>query len=129
MKPSLFMAPKSGRVIVGRVYGKRIRCVTVGGLAAALGRSPRTIRLWERTGLLPKAPFLLRPDNPRAQRRLYPEQLVEVFAQVAKSEGFGRRRRSGLDDRHRDQLWAVYDDVMRSIQYDPQPSGTGSIPE
>jgi hypothetical protein len=59
-----------------RIYtvgGKDVEFFTLGQLATALGRSPVTLRKWERDGTLPKATFVA--PNPkqdaRAKRRLY----------------------------------------------------------
>lgn len=81
-------------------------------LADALGRSTVTIRLWERNGYIPKAPFRL-PGHVRAGKqipgkRVYTRELIEIAV-----EEFAKR---GLIDsprvewkQHRDLTIALYE--------------------
>lgn len=94
----------SGRRVVVEVDGRVITCTTIGGLAAAVGRSSATVRSWERSGLIPMAPIILPADDPRAMRRLYPLDLVESVRRTAISERFGRRRPPGHFARQRELL-------------------------
>ena len=62
--------------------GTEVRLLTVGYVAAALGRSRWTLLEWERLGLLPKAPFVMNPRRHRAKRRLYTEEYVLELARI-----------------------------------------------
>jgi hypothetical protein len=75
-----------------RVYtvkGKDVEFFTIGQLAAELGRSPVTLRKWERDGVLPKATFVA--PNPkqdsRAKRRLYSRAQAVCIVLIAMEEG------------------------------------------
>jgi hypothetical protein len=105
---------KSGRYLTVQVDGTIIHCVTVGGLAAAVNRSPRTIRGWERSGLIPAAPLVL-PGEQNTRRRLYPVLLVAAIKEVATREGFGRRRPSGIFLNQQKQIGDAWQRVMLSL--------------
>jgi hypothetical protein len=60
---------------------------TIGHLAAALGRRPVTIRLWEREGIIPKATYQINSDSKNGRRRLYTRQQVEGLVKLAVEEG------------------------------------------
>jgi DNA-binding transcriptional MerR regulator len=68
--------------------------VTIGGLASVLGKSIKSIRLWEKSGLIPPAPFRsLKGD------RLYPPSLVlEIHEKLLKA---GRVSTTGPQTRPR----------------------------
>ncbi len=66
----------------------------MGGFADALRRTPKTITGWERSGLIPKAPFRTTSTSPLLERRLWPVDLVTALQKIATKEGFGRRRPS-----------------------------------
>jgi len=76
-----------------KINDQLVRCVPIGVLAAILGRTPHTLRAWERSGLLPR-PIILRPNNPRSSRRYYPTSFVRAIQDVAVKQQFGRRRPS-----------------------------------
>lgn len=60
---------------------------SVGQLAAALNRSPVTIRKWERLGYIPIASFRT-PGNVRQKaRRLYSREQLEIIVSIAADEG------------------------------------------
>ena len=66
--------------------GKEVEMFTAGALAAALGRPLVTLRVWERRGYIPSAPYRLRGASKEfAGRRLYTRALidrtVEMFAE------------------------------------------------
>ena len=105
---------KSGRYLTVQVDGTIIHCVTVGGLAAAVNRSPRTIRGWERSGLIPAAPLVL-PGEQNTRRRLYPVLLVAAIKEVAIREGFGRRRPSGRYLRQQQMLYEAWNAALASL--------------
>jgi hypothetical protein len=106
---------KTGRRLIVQVDGRRIPCVTIGGMAVALDRTVHTVRQWERCGLLPNAPLILPSDDPRAVRRLYPVALVQAVSDVAKREGFGRRRPSGQFRRQSELLYETWKSVMIAL--------------
>ena len=64
--------------------GTEVRLLTVGYVAAALGRSRWTLLEWERLGLLPKAAFVMNPRRHRAKRRLYTEEYVLELSRIMK---------------------------------------------
>ena len=105
---------KSGRRVLVEVDGRIVDCLTIGGLAAAVGRSPRTIRGWERSGLIPPAPLVL-PGEQNTRRRLYPVLLVAAIKEVATREGFGRRRPSGIFLNQQKQIGDAWQRVMLSL--------------
>ncbi len=53
---------------------REVPMYSIGQFAAILSRKTQTIRLWERQGKLPPAPFRSASDN-----RLYPEFLVKLY--------------------------------------------------
>lgn len=109
------MEQSPGRVVVIEVNGKEIECVTIGSLAAAVGRKPRTIRHWEAIGLIPPPPFML-PGEYNTKRRLYPITLVDVIKRVAEQEGFGRRRPSGLFWRQQQEIYTAWNLALEPIR-------------
>ena len=83
-----------GRRVKAQVGGRVVTFVTIGEVAAALGRTPRTIIGWEHTGLIPRAPFRTSSGDEHLRRRLWPVELVTALEHVAKHENFGTRRKS-----------------------------------
>src|ERR1700693_1226230 len=73
------------RPIPAVIRGQRCDLLTTGHLARAVGRTPRTIRNWGAMNLLPKPPFVLRPESFRNRRWLYPAGFVEALAEIAES--------------------------------------------
>jgi len=108
------MAATGGRHLIVHIDGKTIECVTIGVLAAAVGRSARTIRGWERSGFIPPAPFVL-PGGQNTRRRLYPVVLVAAIKEIAIREGFGRRRPSGQSIRQQQMLYAAWNTALASL--------------
>jgi hypothetical protein len=117
------MKQAGGRRVRVRVNGHVVECVTIGGLAAVFNRTPHTLRCWQRSGLIPPAPFLLRSDDYRAVRRLYPIELVDALVPVVESGRFGRRRRSGRYLPQHAQIMEVWNAAVRSLR----PENTGVI--
>jgi hypothetical protein len=60
---------------------------TIGHLAAALGRRPVTLRLWEREGIIPKATYQINSESKNGRRRLYTREQVEGLVKLAVEEG------------------------------------------
>ena len=111
------MTKTGGRRVEIEVDGKSISCTTIGGLAAALGRTSHLLRCWERSGLIPPAPFIL-PGGQNTKRRLYPISLVAAIQDVAIREGFGRRRPSGRYLRQQQMLYDAWNTALASISHD-----------
>ncbi len=103
-----------GRHIKAQVGEKIITLVTVGEVAAALGRTPRTIIGWEHTGLIPPAPFRTSSGDEHLRRRLWPVELVKALQRVAEQEGFGKRRSSEFR-RHQALLHEAWQTAMGSV--------------
>ena len=130
------MAKTGGRRIEIEVNGMIVTCCTVGGLANAVGRSSRTIRDWERRGLIPGAPFVLNPNDVATRRRLYPLHLLEVLERVMKDERFGRRRPSGRFLRQQGQIYTAWNEALEPLRQsdgftaedpDDSPRGVGRL--
>lgn len=69
-----------GDPIIKYIGGEPVNLYTVGALARALGRSVNVIRVWEREGKIPPAPFMWRGAGPRGQagnRRYYQESSIQ----------------------------------------------------
>lgn len=62
--------------------GKEVEFFTVGALAIALGKEIVTLRMWERKGYIPTAPFRLRSKTLNGQKvkgnRAYTRELIEI---------------------------------------------------
>jgi hypothetical protein len=50
--------PYLHRPIQIEISGKSFNFLTIGYVAQALGRTPTTIKIWEKYGLFPRAPYL-----------------------------------------------------------------------
>jgi hypothetical protein len=68
------------------VGGKLVELRTVTDLAAALNRRPGTIRMWERLGILPPAPYWATSGDRRGVRRLYRPEHIEGVVRIAAQE-------------------------------------------
>jgi len=68
--------------IVKTLGGKETEVFTIGALAHALEKSLVTIRLWERKGYIPRAPYRLRSKTLKGQKtggnRVYTRPLIEA---------------------------------------------------
>lgn len=60
---------------------------TMGHLAAALGRSPVTLREWEREGIIPRATYQVNAASKNGRRRLYTREQIEGLVKLAVEEG------------------------------------------
>ncbi len=76
--------------IIKLVKGVETELFTVGALALALDKKIVTIRLWEKKGYIPLAPFRLRSKNLNGKKvlgnRVYTRELIEIAI-----EEFGKR--------------------------------------
>jgi hypothetical protein len=79
------------RPIIQTINGQPVTLLTVGYVSRALGRTKWTVKNWTRLGLLPPAPFLLRPDVPNTRRYLYPHGFVKCLAEIARQPYVIRR--------------------------------------
>jgi hypothetical protein len=77
-----------------RVRGERREFFTIGHLAAALGKTPVTLRRWEQKGWLPRPVFRgptprneQVPGRPVKGKRLYTREMVEGIVRIAHEEG------------------------------------------
>lgn len=77
---------------VYRINGAEIELFTIGEMAKALGKSPVTLRMWEREGWIPKATYRTPtprgkqiPDRPSKGRRLYSREQVAFLANAVSS--------------------------------------------
>lgn len=70
------------------VRGREMQFFPIGALSLALGgRSPNTLRAWEKEGNLPKSVFVKPSKDPRGRRRMYTRAMVEGLVRIAKEEG------------------------------------------
>lgn len=81
-EPADWGAPKTFNIA-----GTPTEFYSVGQLAAALQRSPVTIRKWERLGYLPIATFRTPGQVRQKARRLYSRAQLEIIVQIAHDEG------------------------------------------
>ncbi len=92
-------------------------------MAEALGRTPATIRRWEKKGLLPRAPIVLEGVGLAGRRRLYPPELIVALREVAQRERFGRRLESDRIVRQQSELVRVWCDVIARLNAEVQDHG------
>jgi hypothetical protein len=76
-----------GKPKLFNINGTTTEFYTVGQLAAALRRSPVTIRKWERLGHLPIASFRTPGQVRQKARRLYSRAQLEIIVSIAADEG------------------------------------------
>lgn len=70
--------PWDAKPIIRTIRGREVEFFTIGSLAQALNRAVVSIRLWEKKGYIPKAPFRL-PDHKGGKGdRLYTRSLIEA---------------------------------------------------
>lgn len=96
--------------IMKTLGGKEVEVFTIGALAAALEKQIVTIRLWERKGYIPRAPYRLRSKTLNGKKtggnRVYTRALIESAI-----EEFGRR---GLIGSARIE-WNQHDDLTEAL--------------
>jgi hypothetical protein len=76
-----------GKPTIYNVGGVPTEFYMVGQLAAALSRSPVTIRKWERNGWIPIADFRTPAVTRNKTRRLYTRYQLETIVRLAYEEG------------------------------------------
>ena len=96
--------------IIKTLGGKETEVFTIGALAQALEKNIVTIRLWERKGYIPRAPYRLRSKTLKGQKtggnRVYTRSLIESAI-----EEFNRR---GLLGSARVE-WNQYNDLTEAL--------------
>lgn len=96
--------------IIKTLGGKEVEVFTIGALAAALEKSIVSVRLWERKGYIPRAPYRLRSKTLKGQKtggnRVYTRALIESTV-----EEFSRR---GLLGTARVE-WSQHDDLTDAL--------------
>jgi hypothetical protein len=96
--------------IIKTLGGQETEVFTIGALAQALEKTIVTIRLWERKGYIPRAPYRLRSKTLKGQKtggnRVYTRALIESAI-----EEFNRR---GLLGSARVE-WNQYNDLTESL--------------
>ena len=75
--------------------GRAIEVCAIGDLARALGKSPATIRRWERDGVIPRSPYV-KAVRGGAPRRMYPVPWVTGLAALAEAEGIACRKPANI---------------------------------
>lgn len=99
----------SAKPIIKLYRGVETEFYYQGALAKALGKSAVTLRLWERKGYFPQAPFRLpgrKNDEGLTGKRLYTRELIEIAV-----EEFSKR---GLLDNARVE-WKYLDDLTIAL--------------
>lgn len=100
------------------VEGQPIEVFTIGDVATAIGRSPATIRRFEREGVIPRARLRLPSLSAAGRRRLYTGAQVKALTDAALREGLHRRRngRGGISQRfRRDALAAMQQPLFTGL--------------
>ena len=96
--------------VIKTLGGKETEVFTIGALALALEKSIVSVRLWERKGYIPKAPYRLRSKTLKGQKtggnRVYTRALIE-----ATIEEFSKR---GLLGTARVE-WNQHDDLTETL--------------
>jgi hypothetical protein len=98
--------------IITTINGNRCELVTVGHLAAALGRSSWTVRYWTQLGLLPEAPFDLNPGDTHRRRRLYPRPFVNALAELVDRDYMGPRLDREWWQQFQADVWVAYSETV-----------------
>lgn len=89
-----------------------VRLLTIGHLAAALGRTRLTILKWERMKLLPPTPFVMNPDRHPAKRRLFPDDYVRELGRITtKHYPAGRLERNSWRG-FQERVYDAYNDLV-----------------
>ena len=100
------------RPIKRTVKGVNYELFPVGALAAAVGRSAVTMRLWERNGVIPKAKFRLQNKNGIGGRRYYTRAQIEATVRVARDcQMLGEQRR--IHPEFTDRVVAAWRDLEK----------------
>lgn len=84
--------------------GKELELFSAGAMATALGRPLVTLRLWERRGYIPRAPYRLRSMIVKGEKkpgwRMYSRAIVEATLESFQSRGLTEAKRIDWDKHH-----------------------------
>jgi hypothetical protein len=115
------------RPITTVINGHQCVMLTTGYVANAVGRTPWTIKHWQRIGLLPAPTLVLHPEVPSARRGLYPMSFVKCLAEIARRDYMDHRLDRADWQRFHAEVFAAYEKTIlpllkRSvIEPNPQP--------
>lgn len=77
--------------IIKNLHGEETEVFTIGALAQALDKQVVTVRLWEKKGYIPIAPYRLRSKSLRGQKvsgnRVYTRRLIEIAIEEFSARG------------------------------------------
>jgi len=108
------------------IAGQEIELLTIAYVAHSLGRTPWTIRSWQRLGLFPRTPFHIHPAIPHLRRHLFPTQFVDAVAELVRRNHLRERlNRDGLDSIQRDVFEAYRLTVVPLLGGVADASSTG----
>ena len=91
-KPTVEVVPWEDEFFEKFISGKKLKLYTLGSLAKAMNRSPKTLRKWMEDGKFPESPYRM-PDivgkNGKTYlgRRLYSKAMVEAVVKNYTSAG------------------------------------------
>jgi hypothetical protein len=116
------------------INGQPCVLLTIGFVLRAIGRSKWTLRNWEKLGLFPEAPFVLRPDVPSARRHLYPAPFVQRLKEIAGHGYVGTRLDFEDWERFRDEVFDAYNETVTPLFAGVMPErqiavGEGECPQ
>jgi hypothetical protein len=77
--------------IIKTLQGKEVELFTIGALAQALEKQIVTVRLWEKKGYIPIAPYRLRSKTLNGKKvngnRVYTRELIEIIVEEFSARG------------------------------------------
>lgn len=76
------------------VDGKMTKFLTIGAVAAVLGRSKLGVRLLEKKGIIKPTPY----RNPQKERLYTPEDVVEIRKELASRKMLDRKKTTGIPE-------------------------------
>lgn len=89
--------------------GEEVIFYTIAALAAALDRSTTTLRGWERSGVIPDAPFRALSDSPKGERRLYTYEAIVEVRDLADSLGMIEHKTLPIPDDFTPGVVAIFE--------------------
>lgn len=113
--PAANTAKSLPRPISVEIKGQQVGLYTVGYVARILNRTTWTIGYWQRLGLFPEAPFLMRGRDPRGSRGYYPEPFLRRLSQIAAQPYVGRRMVRESWIQFCDEVFAAYDETVSPL--------------
>jgi len=77
--------------VIKTLHGEETEVFTIGALAQALDKQVVTVRLWEKKGYIPIAPYRLRSKSLKGQKvsgnRVYTRKLIEIAIEEFSARG------------------------------------------